>query len=319
MNVEYDKFYTKPEIAKQCIEMLDLNAYDEIVEPSAGNGAFSKLIPGIMAYDLVPEDDSIIQQDFFEFDSSQISGKCLVLGNPAYGTNNRLAVRFFNKAAEFANTIAFILPKSFKKDSIKDRLNPYMHLVKEIDLPKKSFHVDGEEYDVPSVHQIWVRRDFKRSKSKKVKPKGFCFVKKDAETDMTVRRVGSRAGAATDEHDVARSIHNFISLDDKSIADQVISEMNEVEWEHNNTVAQKSISQSEIAAVLNNIIEKLTSKIRKVRKWSFHPHRWFQEKYGKVKSGIICIDSKSTEVQKSYSFYKYLKKKSSCNKNTGFS
>ena len=109
-----DKFYTKSDISKLCIDMLNLSDFDLIIEPSAGNGSFSKQIANCVAYDLVPEDDTIIQQDFFELDITQFIGrKVLTIGNPPFGIQNNLAIRFFNKSAQYSDTIAFILPKSF--------------------------------------------------------------------------------------------------------------------------------------------------------------------------------------------------------------
>ena len=35
-----DQFYTKPKVVKKCLETLDLQKYDVIVEPSAGEGSF---------------------------------------------------------------------------------------------------------------------------------------------------------------------------------------------------------------------------------------------------------------------------------------
>lgn len=38
-----DKFYTKTAIAAECIGLIpDLSSYSLIIEPSAGNGSFSK-------------------------------------------------------------------------------------------------------------------------------------------------------------------------------------------------------------------------------------------------------------------------------------
>ena len=117
-----DKFYTKSEISKMCIDMLDLSEFDLVIEPSAGNGSFSKQIDNCIAYDLVPEDETIYQQDFFELDITQFKGKkVLTIGNPPFGIQNNLAIRFFNKAAEYSDTIAFILPKSFMKESIQKK------------------------------------------------------------------------------------------------------------------------------------------------------------------------------------------------------
>ena len=63
--------------------MLKLSDFDLIIEPSAGGGSFSKQIKNCVAYDLVPEDDTIIQQDFLKLDISQFyEKKVLTIGNP---------------------------------------------------------------------------------------------------------------------------------------------------------------------------------------------------------------------------------------------
>ena len=122
-----DKFYTKSSIAKLCLSQLDLSQYDFILEPSAGNGSFSHLIPNCYAIDIEPESEDIIKQDFFLYEPEN-KNKILVIGNPPFGQQSNLALRFFNHAAEFADTIAFILPKSFKKISLQNQLDNYIHL-----------------------------------------------------------------------------------------------------------------------------------------------------------------------------------------------
>ena len=66
-----DKFYTKKEIAKKCVEkifsLFNLNS-EVFLEPTAGNGAFLDYLPKFEAYDLIPEDDRIVQKNIFDFD-----------------------------------------------------------------------------------------------------------------------------------------------------------------------------------------------------------------------------------------------------------
>ena len=67
---QMDKFYTLPEVAKDCIDLfqetIEINEKDFIIEPSAGNGSFSNLLKeyqNLKSYDLFPEKEDIIQQD----------------------------------------------------------------------------------------------------------------------------------------------------------------------------------------------------------------------------------------------------------------
>ena len=67
-NIKLDKFYTPKQVAKDCIDTFwrTCSGITEIIEPSAGNGAFSLQIPNCIAYDLEPEHESIIKQDFLK-------------------------------------------------------------------------------------------------------------------------------------------------------------------------------------------------------------------------------------------------------------
>jgi hypothetical protein len=116
--------------------------------------------------DLDPAYDGVIEQDYFKF--VEIAGACqmlpvkdksyLVVGNPPFGKNSSLARKFFNASAQFADTIAFILPRTFRKPSTINQLDEHFHLHKEIRLGKNSFHLpDGKAHDVPCVFQIWKR------------------------------------------------------------------------------------------------------------------------------------------------------------------
>ena len=98
-NIELDKFYTPKETARQCIELFFETFTDttEIIEPSAGNGNFSLQIPNCIAYDLEPEHESIIRQDFLKLDLPYKKGRAFI-GNPPFGDRNNLARSFYIKS-----------------------------------------------------------------------------------------------------------------------------------------------------------------------------------------------------------------------------
>ena len=159
-----DQYYTKHSIAEACIDKLDLNAYDLIIEPSAGAGAFSQYLPKnkLIAIDIEPGDASAIKMDFLDT-RPPLNYKYLVIGNPPFGKNSSLAKKFFNHAASFADVIGFILPRTFRKAKTQNRLNKNFHLISEEILPANSFHLpSGEEFDVSCVFQIWEKRSEER-------------------------------------------------------------------------------------------------------------------------------------------------------------
>ena len=80
------------------------------------------------------------------------------------------------------------------KQFIKSNFHVNFHLIYEYDLPKKSFTVDGADYDVPCVFQIWIKKTYNRDIVPKLYPFGFIFVEKDENPDFSFRRTGFYAG-----------------------------------------------------------------------------------------------------------------------------
>jgi len=113
MKILNDKYYTPHDLAKQCIdktfEIIGQDNITEVIEPSAGNGRFSKQIADCIAYDIQPVDDSIIEQDFLKLEMEYKVGR-LFIGNPPYGSRLSLARKFYVKCAEYGDYIGFILP-----------------------------------------------------------------------------------------------------------------------------------------------------------------------------------------------------------------
>ena len=135
-----DQFYTNDNIALKCykelITIINVSYYDYILEPSAGNGAFLKLLneEKRIGIDIEPQIDEIVKMDFFDFKPIN-DKKYMVIGNPPFGKNSSLAIRFFNRCAEFCDCIAFILPRTFKRVSIQNKLNLNFYLIYNKDLP----------------------------------------------------------------------------------------------------------------------------------------------------------------------------------------
>ena len=113
--LQHDKYYTPQHIVDLVIqrtkEVIGFDNITEFIEPSAGNGAFlDKLYAtGIptQAYDLYPEREDIIEQDYLQLDLEYKEGRC-VIGNPPFGDRNNLYRKFYNKSVELADYIVFI-------------------------------------------------------------------------------------------------------------------------------------------------------------------------------------------------------------------
>jgi hypothetical protein len=261
-----DKFYTKDIVVEFCLNFvkkyIQINTNDLILEPSAGNGSFIKGIKSITNnfkfYDLEPDNEEIIKQDYLLYDYDNIKkiySKIHIIGNPPFGRQSSLAIKFIKKSCEFCDTISFILPKSFKKDSLKKKFPLNYHIIFEIDLPDKSFLVDGEEHNVETVFQIWEKKDIKRTIIQNIKPLNFIFVGKTKNPDISFRRVGVNAGIIDVNID-NKSIqsHYFIKFtNNKSINDN-IDLLKVIQFNHNNTVGPRSISKQELIKEFNKYI-----------------------------------------------------------------
>lgn len=256
-----DKFYTKKEIVKLCfekiVENLSISKDDTVIEPSAGNGSFIEKIKEMcdnpLFYDLKPEHKDIKEQDYLKLDYRQLQGKKFhVIGNPPFGRQSSLAIKFIKVSCKFCDSISFILPKSFKKDSMKKHFDSVFHNILELDLPINSFIIKGKEYNVPCVFQIWVKKDFDRPIKEKIKPKGYIFVKKEESPDISIRRVGVYTGRIDREIE-SKSIqsHYFIKFNYK-IEDYMIRDLKLESADY--TVGPKSISKAEIIKELNSRI-----------------------------------------------------------------
>lgn len=128
-----------------------------VIEPSAGNGSFSKQIPNCVSYDIKPESEDIIEKNFYNL---VLDENTTLIGNPPFGSRSKEAISFFNHGASFnIKTIAFILPITFKKWSVQKQLHPNYSLVNEKLLPANSFLSNNKDFSVRCVFQVWQRND----------------------------------------------------------------------------------------------------------------------------------------------------------------
>jgi predicted RNA methylase len=259
-----DKYHTNPNISRDCIntisEKLEITTNDLVIEPGAGNGSFIEgiktLTPHYYFYDIEPEHEEVIQQDYLTFDYSFLIGKYRkihIIGNPPFGRQGTLAKKFIKKSLEFCNTLSFILPKSFKKQSYMKMFPLQFHLIHECDLPKDSFVInETTTYDVPCVFQIWEKKNYMRMMSEILTPNNYRFVKKGEEHDISFRRVGFKAGEiSVNTEDKSIQSHYFIKFD-VDLSDELFDKLSSIEYPcKDNTVGPKSISKQELIKEFN--------------------------------------------------------------------
>lgn len=276
-----DKFYSSQEAVQQLLNHINLNHFDIIIEPSAGAGSFLKKLPKekTRAYDLVPEgnniekknwlapfdeegnkDDSLFIEDKAAFFNSK-SNRVLVIGNPPFGANNKLAKEFI-KESTFADTIAFILPKSFLKTSLINSLPKNYEIVTNEIVVNDMFEFEDEKIKVPTTILILKKlpEGQQRPKIEEESSKYFSFLnKKDyGQADAMIVRVGGKSGTLlklSEKNDKNIKYNYFIKFNEgvdfdylKSIFQNGRDELKKIA---ENSTGPKSLSRGEIANITN--------------------------------------------------------------------
>lgn len=163
-----EQYYTPTELADDLINEVMVFVPDlakrTILEPAGGTGAFLKAAAKIgakdfLSFDIEPKHAGVKQADFLQ---ATLSGaNAVTISNPPFGRNNSLSIPFFNKAAQHSEFICFIVPRSWRKWSVINRLDRRFHLVADHDIQIDYEDDAGEKLSVQNnlatCFQIWQR------------------------------------------------------------------------------------------------------------------------------------------------------------------
>jgi predicted RNA methylase len=147
-----DQYFTEPEAADKLVQSLihrlDPTCARHYIEPSCGKGAFVTALEHlgiprrqIRSVEIDPNLPADFHQDFLQATRESLAildcdpANTVVIGNPPFGRNGKMARQFINKAAEYANWICFIVPRSMHGAHGCDSLNPRLDLIYERLLP----------------------------------------------------------------------------------------------------------------------------------------------------------------------------------------
>lgn len=160
---EKDQFFTPDHITKNCWaifkDKVDINTRDYIfIEPSAGDGAFLKVLPSnTIAFDIEPRNERITKQDYLLWKPSDMSKKYIVFGNPPFGLRGHVALNFIRHSFEFADYVCFILPQLFESDgkgSPRKRVDGY-NLIYSEKISALFYTPENTNVNINGVFQIW--------------------------------------------------------------------------------------------------------------------------------------------------------------------
>lgn len=208
---DLDKFYTQKSLVLSCMKEIGYHIPCDVdtlyLEPSAGNGAFYSVLPEgrCIGIDIAPEAAGIMRQDFLAWRPSCPRQRFVTVGNPPF--SGGLALKFFNHAALFSSHIAMILPASFSRKEMQNKVNRNFHLLHETMFADAQFSICGAPHKVSVVFQIWEWRDALRPlvDRRKTHP-DFKIVSSLAEADLVLRRIGARAGEVVATGEIAAGV-----------------------------------------------------------------------------------------------------------------
>lgn len=258
---KFDQYYTRPEVAALCMAyMRNHIPEDEIatwLEPSAGTGAFLTLLPKgrRRGFDIDEEHkhEEVTKQNFLEWiEARSLARPVVTIGNPPFGKNASTALRFVNHAAGFSEWICMILPRTFDKNAMQNKVSLHHHLVRSYPLDPFSFEYEGQPYDVPCCFQVWRRMPDgeKRTPHRPfMEHPDFVFVSNHEDADFAFQRVGVNAGRASKEG-LGKSwkSNHFIKVRDGLDPETVMDLLNGIDWDdvRHHTAGNPSIGKGEM-------------------------------------------------------------------------
>ena len=224
--IENDKYYTPVDLAKYCIdktfEIIGKENIVEIIEPSAGNGSFSNQLDCI-AYDLHPEGEGIIKQDYLKLDLPYKKGR-LIIGNPPFGDRSNLFRKFYNKSVELGDYISFISPIKMLNNT---RQNYKFNLIHSEDLNLR-------EYSGVELHcclNIYKRPKNGLNKKSNIKLKDISIYREDEKIyqsiieDFKICRMGAKTWKILDS---GQELRNFkVVVNNIKLKDRIVEVLNE--------------------------------------------------------------------------------------------
>jgi predicted RNA methylase len=272
-----EQYYTPGGTSGYCVEVMSRvisggvggKLRDKMwLEPAGGTGSFIDALVAsginlsqIVSYDIEPKHPACcLTGNFLDEDISSLSG-CITLTNPPFGRANKLSIPFFNKCAQVAIYIGFIVPKSWRKWSVIDRLDPYFHCVHDEEL-SIDYVYDGDKASkgkLSTVFQIWEKRGYVREKIQ-VEDRGYIKKVKPQDADVSLTIFGRGCGRVkVDFARVGNTTQMFLKVADDAVLDALRS----VDFSrfYNNVAFIEALSIREINFLLNEYFDGLADGV----------------------------------------------------------
>lgn len=199
-----EQFYTPLELAEDLVTQTLATIPDwqtrPFLEPAAGTGSFLKAleqcgVKSITAIDKFPKHPNVLPNDYLDFVPA--GSGFVTITNPPFGRNNALSIPFFNHAANHSDYIAFLVPRSWRKWSVVNRLDRNFELAWDKDVFVSYQDEFGnslsERNELRTCFQIW-RRSTREREIIRVPDNSLVEKSSVEEADIAIRVFGFGCG-----------------------------------------------------------------------------------------------------------------------------
>ena len=266
--LDYDQYYTPYDTMEYCVnKALDIvkdlgYEISEFLEPSAGEGVFSNYLLtsglNVIAMDLFPKDENIIQQDYLTCDL-EYKPKRFIIGNPPYGVKFNLGRKFYDKSCELGDYIAFILP--IRQLNNTQQLYKF-DLIYSEDLGKIKF---SNKKDVHCCLNVYIRPKNGLNKKPNNELNDVTIIRqdskkfKDFDYDIRMCHWGNATAGKLLSEEEHYSGEYKIKINNKELKDKIIEVLSNVDWEKEiNDTSMRSIKKYHIIDVLKKYIPDIS-------------------------------------------------------------
>ena len=258
-----EQYYTPKPLARELVvqieNVLGPLAGKTILEPAGGTGAFIEAViernaKRVISFDIEPLHESVTEGSFL--DQQILERNLITISNPPFGRNNSLSIPFFNHAANLSDAICFIVPRSWRKWSVTNRLDLRFELVFDVDLDIDYVDASDEALSnkshLATCFQIWKNAGNTRQLVK-VADKGIIEKVSPDQADVSLTIFGYGCGKVkTDFEKVPNTTQMFLKLHHP----QALKALESVEYSRffKNTAYTEALSLQEINYLLNEAI-----------------------------------------------------------------
>jgi hypothetical protein len=258
-----EQYYTPISVAHTLIEnveqVLGPLKGKKVLEPAGGTGSFVEAVLAkgakeVISFDIEPLHDGVRQGSFLDQELSEVN--LITISNPPFGRNNSLSIPFFNHAAKVSDAICFIVPRSWRKWSVTNRLDLNFELVFDEDLDLDYVDSNGDlisdKSRLATCFQIWKRTSQSRVPVK-IKDMGLIEKVGPEQADVSLTIFGYGCGTVKESFDrVPNTTQLFLKLNHP----KALEALKSVEFSrfYKSTAYTEALSIQEINYLLNEQI-----------------------------------------------------------------